>query len=205
MIAHSEEAQSKILSARKAFRISGIVTVALFLATMAFIVWLGNDAASAERFGRVGQIIAIAFVVGLAVTSGTAIWYFSVKPKQPKPLIVRPLGPQKYCLDCGSVGAAKEYTPGDFWIMVLLLFLAVLPGLIYWAWRLTGRYWGCARCRSKRIIPADAPAAQTALKKVETSTPVPTRAKRFCTGCGTQISPGNKYCAGCGQAVEDVT
>jgi hypothetical protein len=129
------------------------------------------------------------------------IWGWLTWPKSKR---IGGSGPLKYCLNCGSVGPSKEYTPGDFLIMVVLLLLFVLPGLIYWAWRLTGRYWGCAKCRSKRIIPADAPAAQAALKKVEPSISVATRAKRFCTACGTQIYPGNRHCAGCGQAVEDV-
>lgn len=122
-------------------------------------------------------------------------WIWPTLP--PKPL----KGPLKYCLDCGFVSPSKEYVPGDFLIMVVLWFFFLLPGLIYWAWRLNGRYWGCAKCRSKRIIPADAPAALAALKRTEPSTPSATAVGRFCTACGKPIAERNKFCGSCGEPV----
>jgi hypothetical protein len=111
-----------------------------------------------------------------------------------------------YCLDCGFLWPSKEYVPGDFLIMIVLCFFFLLPGLIYWGWRLNGRYWGCAKCRSKRIIPADAPAAQAALKKTEGTVLPESRTSaaapiRFCTACGKPIYERNKFCGSCGESV----
>lgn len=85
MLQRYEGAQSKSLRARKVFTISAITTGVLFLALIAFFVLLLNDEALARKLGRVGQIIAVAFDVGVIVTVGTGIWYWRSKPKQPKP------------------------------------------------------------------------------------------------------------------------
>ena len=130
---------------------------------------------------------------------GTGYWLGARRQlRENKPEVGAPL---KYCLDCGAVGPEKQYTPGSFGMMVLLTLLAVLPGLIYWAWRLTCAYQGCGKCASKRIIPADSPAAQPALRQglATSSHAEPAEKFRFCTACGGSVAPQSRFCGSCGK------
>lgn len=55
------------------------------------------------------------------------------------------------CHACHFVGRAKTYTPGSFFLEVILWFCFFVPGIIYSIWRLTSRYTGCANCQSRTI------------------------------------------------------
>ena len=76
-----------------------------------------------------------------------------------------------FCPSCGFDGKPKEITPGSLGVGILLLFLFVLPGLIYGIWQHAGRYYGCANCGSRNIIPSDSPLAKSARSKLSSSTP----------------------------------
>jgi hypothetical protein len=59
-----------------------------------------------------------------------------------------------------SPQAAKRVTPGSGWITFLLLWIFIVPGLIYWIWRHTSTCASCSRCGSKNVIPTGSPVAQ---------------------------------------------
>jgi hypothetical protein len=94
----------------------------------------------------------------------------------------------RYCLDCGFVGYPKRHTPGTFLMELVLWIFFIIPGVIYSIWRLSGRYSGCAKCGSKRIVLVDSPIARAALNNL--GLPSSSGPPRFCTGCGKPIAPG---------------
>jgi hypothetical protein len=71
-----------------------------------------------------------------------------------------------YCPNCGSVSVLKKFTPGYFWVELVLWICFIIPGLIYSTWRLAGRYHGCSICKSKSMIPLSSPKAKQALKEL---------------------------------------
>lgn len=64
-----------------------------------------------------------------------------------------------FCGDCGTEAPARSRTRGSFAIE-LLLWLFLLPGLLYSLWRLTTRRDVCSACGSERILPPGSPMAQ---------------------------------------------
>jgi len=69
------------------------------------------------------------------------------------------------CKSCGSSVRPKTFTPGSFFIEVILWFAFIIPGLIYSIWRLVSRYKICPVCKSNSVIPLNTPQAQSILKK----------------------------------------
>lgn len=65
-----------------------------------------------------------------------------------------------YCQQCGSSGYPHVVTPGSWVITLLLLCLAIIPGLIYSIWRGSARYRVCAVCGSRQVVPVTAPAVR---------------------------------------------
>ena len=74
----------------------------------------------------------------------------------------------KYCKHCGAVSTpgVKTVKEGSFWVGILLLLLMILPGLLYFIFRMrTDSFWVCGMCgRRGGLIPVDSPIAQSALK-----------------------------------------
>lgn len=64
---------------------------------------------------------------------------------------------QYVCRNCGHIGERSRYVPGSLIIEILLWFTFVIPGLIYTLWRCSAKYYVCARCCSRSIIPVDSP------------------------------------------------
>lgn len=52
------------------------------------------------------------------------------------------------CLVCGHVGASK--TKGSFFVTIILLFIGILPGIIYEIWRRSGGK-VCSACGSQNL------------------------------------------------------
>lgn len=68
----------------------------------------------------------------------------------------------KYCPTCGHVGK-PEYR-GSLWItLFLLVFTAIIGGIIYEMWRTAGGPRKCPNCKAVGMIPADSPAAKVAM------------------------------------------
>jgi hypothetical protein len=100
----------------------------------------------------------------------------------------------KYCLNCGFVGKPKQNTPGTLSMEVKLWLFFVVPGVIYSVWRRLATYQGCAMCRTQRIVPADSPVAEAALRKLS---PPPSLSPWVCTACGEPIFSQGGLCERC--------
>lgn len=59
-----------------------------------------------------------------------------------------------HCLRCGYTGKMKEVRPGSAVITFILLWLFVIPALIYSQWRWSARKKTCPRCQNTEVIPA---------------------------------------------------
>ena len=64
------------------------------------------------------------------------------------------------CTYCGTETAHPE-APGSPWVGAALLLPFIVPGLVYFAWRLTTRRQRCPICGHAQLIPGDAPLART--------------------------------------------
>lgn len=74
----------------------------------------------------------------------------------------------KYCKHCGAVSRPRVKTvkEGSALVAILLLLLMILPGLLYFIFRMrTDSFWVCGECgRRGGLIPTDSPIARAALK-----------------------------------------
>ncbi len=61
------------------------------------------------------------------------------------------------CVDCGTEGEQVRIVNESWLLAFLLLLLFILPGVLYIAYCHSKAYWGCPRCRSRKILPLDAP------------------------------------------------
>ena len=77
-----------------------------------------------------------------------------------------------YCGNCGSTTHPK--IAGSIIITLILLFCAIVPGLIYQIWR--GKNKRCRKCGSPSIMPLNSPAAQRAIQPQQAPIPQPTPA-----------------------------
>lgn len=68
------------------------------------------------------------------------------------------------CTNCGYVGETKTVTKGHFALEVVL-WLLLVPGIIYSVWRLTSRYEACPVCGNANLLPTSAPMAQKFLRE----------------------------------------
>ena len=75
-------------------------------------------------------------------------------------------GEAKYCKTCGHTGKTESYTPGNFFIELVLWLCLIVPGLIYSIWRLSGRTRKCEKCGGKELVPTDSPVAIAAQTRV---------------------------------------
>lgn len=69
------------------------------------------------------------------------------------------MGKHMFCTTCGYEGKVKKQTPGSFLIEVIMWLAFLVPGIIYSLWRITNKYFVCAKCRNKSVIPIDSPMA----------------------------------------------
>jgi uncharacterized membrane protein YqaE (UPF0057 family) len=74
---------------------------------------------------------------------------------------------QYICTSCGYIGKPIKKTPGNFLIEVVLWIAFILPGLIYSLWRVSNKYYVCATCHHKTVIPVDTPMGKQLADKVK--------------------------------------
>jgi predicted RNA-binding Zn-ribbon protein involved in translation (DUF1610 family) len=70
---------------------------------------------------------------------------------------------EKYCPDCGIVGAPRFTKRGSAGVEILLWFLMIVPGIVYSIWRSSTERQACPSCGQSGLIPLDSPKAQAAL------------------------------------------
>ena len=71
------------------------------------------------------------------------------------------------CTNCGIRGDSKTFTPGSFFIEVILWICFIVPGVIYSIWRLTAKKKVCCACGSGPLIPTDTPVGRQLIAKFE--------------------------------------
>jgi hypothetical protein len=59
------------------------------------------------------------------------------------------------CTNCNELTLGKKFTPGKFWIEVILWLLFLLPGFLYSLWRLSGRKLVCDKCGNPYLIKTE--------------------------------------------------
>lgn len=77
----------------------------------------------------------------------------SVKHQSTKLMI-----PTRICANCGTASAAPTM-PGNGWIEAIL-WMYIVPGLIYSIWRRSRKSTVCPACNSKNTVPLDTPAGK---------------------------------------------
>lgn len=70
---------------------------------------------------------------------------------------MKSLSDQYACTNCGYVGTAVRIVPGSNVVGIFLLFLLVIPGIIYAIWQHSTAGLGCPSCRQRTLIPTDSP------------------------------------------------
>ena len=63
---------------------------------------------------------------------------------------------KEICSNCGYIGQAKKVTKGSI-LIELVLWLMIIPGLIYSLWRLTTKHLACPQCGATQLVPVDSP------------------------------------------------
>jgi hypothetical protein len=85
----------------------------------------------------------------------------SAKPAPaPAPVVLRP---SKICTRCGTASATPSM-PGSGWIE-LILWMYIVPGMIYSIWRRSNKSHTCHACGCKDLIPIYTPAGQRLLEE----------------------------------------
>lgn len=83
---------------------------------------------------------------------------------QRRPEIATTKSPNFVCTACGaSFAKDKKFTPGSFFIELILWICFLIPGIIYSIWRLASRKKVCPNCLHDTVIPGNSPAAQDIL------------------------------------------
>ena len=57
-----------------------------------------------------------------------------------------------HCPNCGYSGKPKIKSRGSCFVLMLLLLLAIVPGVIYLLYMATGRNTTCPKCSYKYVI-----------------------------------------------------
>lgn len=96
---------------------------------------------------------AAALFVLLSVAAVAAgvwwLWRWSGEPSE-----------QWTCTRCEMTAGPEYYKAGSTLLLIILLFLGILPGLIYWLWTRSNSHWGCAYCGSQDLVPEGSPRAK---------------------------------------------
>ena len=105
--------------------------------------------------GLVRLLVGLLLFVAAAVT-----WDIGMKPVREAELLIA----RRVCLTCGTISVPQRALKGSVWITLLLLIFGILPGVIYMAYRRSGRKRGelrvCPECQSRDLVPLGTPAAQ---------------------------------------------
>jgi flagellar basal body-associated protein FliL len=74
-------------------------------------------------------------------------------------------GKKYICGTCGAKITPAKEGKGNVLILILLLFLGVIPGLIYLVWMLSGRKDICPKCKSYEVISIKSPRGKQLLQQ----------------------------------------
>lgn len=77
------------------------------------------------------------------------------------------------CIQCGSIGGAKTYTPGSFIVECFLWCFFIFPGVLYSLWRLSGRRKACWLCGAGDIVPVDSPVGKKLIAQADQNNNMP--------------------------------
>jgi hypothetical protein len=73
----------------------------------------------------------------------------------------------RLCLQCGEIGRPRIATRGGgvmgCLLTVVLLCLAVIPGILYLLWQHSTKHQVCAKCGALTLVPLDSPVARKML------------------------------------------
>lgn len=79
----------------------------------------------------------------------------------------RPMSEWLACKNCGHIGGPKEFGIGDWiggiFITICLLFVFILPGIIFFAF-FVSRTKRCALCNDLKLIPLNSPEGRKLLE-----------------------------------------
>jgi len=131
----------------------------------------------------------------------------------------------KYCFDCGFVGQPELYKPGTFQMEVGLWLIFLVPAVIYYLGRLSGRVipgtflvedglwpvflvpgvvcsiWRLAaryqRCAKCGKKRIVPVNSQAAQDALRKLSPTPSAHSWFCMACGKPIFSGGRFCSTC--------
>ena len=103
-----------------------------------------------------------------------------------------------YCRNCGHRGQTQSTVRGSIVLEIVLWICFIVPGLIYSVWRYTSRHQICSACHSDKVIPLDAPAAQSQMQgnsgRDESDT-------RLCPYCAETIKKSAIVCKHCNRDI----
>jgi hypothetical protein len=72
--------------------------------------------------------------------------------------------PRLVCTSCGhETDIPDRVKPGTGWLTATLLFLMVVPGVVYWVWRNTMKENRCPLCNRATLIPTASPIGRAIL------------------------------------------
>lgn len=81
------------------------------------------------------------------------------------------------CTNCGHVGIARRITPGSILIelclwgtgLLTIIFgiglLILVAALVYSLWRISARYYACAACLGRNLVPDNTPAGRRIIEQ----------------------------------------
>jgi DNA-directed RNA polymerase subunit RPC12/RpoP len=87
--------------------------------------------------------------------------------------------PTYFCTNCGNKVEPRTSSKINWWHFLFLLFLGVLPGMLYLAWGGTQVVYSCPKCKAENTIVPLCPWCEE---------PILTTTK-FCEHCGRDIAP----------------
>jgi hypothetical protein len=113
--------------------------------------------------------------------------------------------PTHVCRNCGNAVRPLVSNKVNGCFFVVLLFLFVIPGILYLFWAGGQTFLFCPKCNAKDcFVPLGAPEAQRIqIRSVsqETAIPTSTRVERPCPWCAEPILVAAKVCKHCGRDV----
>lgn len=70
-----------------------------------------------------------------------------------------PAGTGMLCTTCGHLGSPTLKKCGSSLFNFILFLFLVIPGILYYAWRITNPIKICQKCGDAKLIPSDSPMA----------------------------------------------
>jgi hypothetical protein len=70
----------------------------------------------------------------------------------------------KYCPNCGAVEIPMSKPKGSGLVNFILFLFFIIPGVLYFVWRMTTYRDVCPKCGAEGVIPTDSPRAREAIR-----------------------------------------